>query len=89
MPTHLKRLKPRKPILKVPHLLLSLLRTFERVCTQSQPTSTVIMASINGGSALNNAAMDRSFLTADVPTLLKQMTVEEKISLLAGHSWWK
>ena len=33
--------------------------------------------------------MDRSFLKASVPDLIKQLTVEEKTSLLAGRDWWK
>lgn len=36
-----------------------------------------------------NDQMDRSFLTASVPELVKQLSVEEKISLLAGKDWWK
>ncbi|WWD16370.1 hypothetical protein CI109_100796 [Kwoniella shandongensis] len=35
-----------------------------------------------------NADMDRSFLNASVPDLLKQLSTEEKISLLAGKDWW-
>lgn len=36
-----------------------------------------------------NAALDRSFLDADIDELLKQLTVTEKISLLAGKNWWE
>ncbi|KAI9632811.1 putative beta-glucosidase [Dioszegia hungarica] len=35
-----------------------------------------------------NDQMDRSFLDASIPELLKQLTMEEKISLLAGKDWW-
>jgi len=35
-----------------------------------------------------NDQMDRSFLTASVPELLKKLTTQEKISLLAGKDWW-
>ncbi|WWC71713.1 uncharacterized protein I206_105671 [Kwoniella pini CBS 10737] len=35
-----------------------------------------------------NDKMDRSFLTASIPELIKQMTEEEKISILAGKDWW-
>lgn len=36
----------------------------------------------------NNTNLDRSFLTANIDDLLKQLTTEEKISLLAGKDWW-
>ncbi|BEJ10876.1 hypothetical protein CspHIS471_0102980 [Cutaneotrichosporon sp. HIS471] len=36
-----------------------------------------------------NAALDRSFLDANVDELLHQMTIDEKISLLAGKNWWE
>jgi len=36
-----------------------------------------------------NDEMDRSFLTASVPELLKKLSTEEKTSLLAGKDWWK
>jgi hypothetical protein len=36
-----------------------------------------------------NDQMDRSFLTASVPGLLKKLTTEEKVSLFAGRDWWK
>lgn len=39
--------------------------------------------------AKGNAGLDRSFLDVDVDQLLKQLTVEEKISLLAGKNWWE
>ena len=35
-----------------------------------------------------NRVMDRSFLVADIDKLLKVMTDEEKISLLAGKDRW-
>ncbi|TYJ51625.1 hypothetical protein B9479_007795 [Cryptococcus floricola] len=35
-----------------------------------------------------NDKMDKSFLTADVDDLLKQLTTDEKIALLAGKDWW-
>ncbi|WVR03693.1 hypothetical protein IAU60_000688 [Kwoniella sp. DSM 27419] len=38
--------------------------------------------------SVNNADMDRSFLTASVPDLLKQLTAEEKIALTAGKDFW-
>ncbi|KAK8861708.1 hypothetical protein IAR55_002531 [Kwoniella newhampshirensis] len=40
------------------------------------------------GRPRTNAEMDRSFLTASIPDLLKQLKVEEKIVLLAGKDWW-
>jgi beta-glucosidase len=33
--------------------------------------------------------MDRSFLKANIPELVKKMTTSEKVSLLAGKDWWK
>ncbi len=36
-----------------------------------------------------NAALDRSFLEADLEELLRQLSLEEKISLLAGKNWWE
>jgi beta-glucosidase len=36
-----------------------------------------------------NAALDRSFLEADLEELLRQLSIEEKISLLAGKNWWE
>lgn len=50
------------------------------------------MAVTNGnGSASGNgqAHGDRSFLTASVPQLVKQLTLDEKISLLAGKNFWE
>jgi beta-glucosidase len=38
---------------------------------------------------MTNDQLDRSFLDASVPELVKKMTMEEKISLLAGKDWWK
>jgi hypothetical protein len=36
----------------------------------------------------DNSHMDKSFLDADIPTLISQLTVPEKISLLAGKDRW-
>jgi len=36
-----------------------------------------------------NDQMDRSFLSASVPELVKKLSVEEKVSLFAGKDWWK
>lgn len=36
-----------------------------------------------------NDQMDRSFLEASIPELLKQLSTEEKVSLLAGKNWWE
>jgi hypothetical protein len=33
--------------------------------------------------------MDRSFLSASIPLLLNQLTVNEKVSLLAGQNFWE
>lgn len=38
---------------------------------------------------MTNDQLDRSFLDANIPELVKQMTMPEKISLLAGKDWWK
>ena len=38
---------------------------------------------------MTNDKLDRSFLDADVHELVKQMTLPEKVSLLAGKDWWK
>lgn len=32
--------------------------------------------------------MDRSFLTASIPDLVKKLQVDEKISLLGAPNWW-
>jgi beta-glucosidase len=32
--------------------------------------------------------MSRSFLDASIPDLVKQLTVDEKISLLGAPNWW-
>ncbi|KAK8864555.1 hypothetical protein IAR55_001805 [Kwoniella newhampshirensis] len=37
----------------------------------------------------NNADLDRSFLTASIPDLVKQLSESEKISLLAGQDFWR
>ncbi|WVQ78669.1 hypothetical protein IAT38_000756 [Cryptococcus sp. DSM 104549] len=39
-------------------------------------------------SPSDNSKMDRSFLVASAPELLKQLSTDEKISLLAGKDWW-
>lgn len=39
--------------------------------------------------AKGNAALDRSFLDANIDELLKKLTMDEKISLLAGKNWWE
>jgi beta-glucosidase len=36
----------------------------------------------------DNSHMNQSFLTADIRELIAQMTVQEKISLLAGKDRW-
>ncbi|KAK4685009.1 beta-glucosidase, partial [Tremellales sp. Uapishka_1] len=36
-----------------------------------------------------NNEMDRSFLSASIPELVRQLTMEEKVSLLAGADFWK
>ena len=33
--------------------------------------------------------MDRSFLEASIPKLVKELTVDEKLSLLAAVNWWE
>jgi beta-glucosidase len=45
--------------------------------------------SVTASQAGSNHTMDRSFLDASVPELLKKLTVNEKISLLAGRTWWE
>jgi beta-glucosidase len=40
-------------------------------------------------ATITNDKMDRSFLTASIPDLIKQMTIPEKVSLLAGKDWWR
>ena len=37
---------------------------------------------------ITNDKMDRSFLDASIPDLIKELTTNEKISLLAGQNWW-
>ncbi|WRT68235.1 uncharacterized protein IL334_005211 [Kwoniella shivajii] len=39
-------------------------------------------------AAQTNDQMDKSFLTASIPELVKGMKQDEKISLLAGKDWW-
>jgi hypothetical protein len=39
--------------------------------------------------SVTNDQMDKSFLSASIPELLKQLTVSEKVSLLAGKDWWR
>lgn len=36
-----------------------------------------------------NAGLDRSFLTASIDDLVEQLTLGEKIQLLAGDGWWQ
>ena len=36
-----------------------------------------------------NYLMDRSFLTADIHTIVQRLTLDEKIRLLAGDGWWQ
>ena len=36
----------------------------------------------------DNSHLDRSFVGADIEELLQQMTVQEKVSLLAGKDRW-
>jgi len=33
--------------------------------------------------------LDKSFLDADINQLVKQLTMDEKVSLLAGSGWWE
>lgn len=39
--------------------------------------------------AKTNDQMDKSFLDASIPEILKKLTLDEKIALLAGKDWWK
>ena len=36
-----------------------------------------------------NDQFDKSFLDADINQLVKQLTMDEKVSLLAGSGWWE
>lgn len=36
----------------------------------------------------DNSHMNKTFLDADIPTLIAQLTMPEKISLLAGKDRW-
>lgn len=36
-----------------------------------------------------NAAMDRSFLTANIADVVQELTLDEKIILLSGKNWWE
>ncbi|KAL1411913.1 hypothetical protein Q8F55_002899 [Vanrija albida] len=47
------------------------------------------MTVANGAHGSGKVAPDRSFLTASVPELVKQLTVGEKIQLLAGKNFWE
>ena len=38
--------------------------------------------------SVTNDKLDKSFLDADIKQLLKEMTMDEKVSLLAGAGWW-
>lgn len=33
--------------------------------------------------------MDRSFLDASLPDLIKKLSLDEKVTLLAGKDWWR
>lgn len=33
--------------------------------------------------------MDRSFLDADIPDIVSKLTIDEKVDLLAGRSFWE
>ena len=37
----------------------------------------------------NNHRMDRSFLTANIDAIVQQLSLDEKIELLAGDGWWQ
>lgn len=39
--------------------------------------------------AKTNDQFDKSFLDVDIKELVKQLTIEEKVSLLAGAGWWE
>lgn len=39
--------------------------------------------------AKTNDQFDKSFLDVDVKELVKQLTIDEKVSLLAGAGWWE
>jgi len=39
-------------------------------------------------TTITNDQMDKSFLEASIPALLKELSTDEKISLLAGADWW-
>lgn len=39
--------------------------------------------------SVTNDKLDKSFLDADIKQLLKEMTMDEKVSLLAGSGWWE
>ena len=45
------------------------------------------MPSINYDA--DNYKMDRSFLTASVPDLVEQLTLDEKRELLITQGWWQ
>lgn len=45
------------------------------ICTAKMPTT--------------NDQFDKSFLDADINQLVKQLTMDEKVSLLAGSGWWE
>jgi beta-glucosidase len=36
-----------------------------------------------------NDKFDKSFLDADINQLVKSLTMDEKVSLLAGSGWWE
>lgn len=33
--------------------------------------------------------MDRSFLEASLPDLIRELSLDEKVTLLAGKDWWR
>jgi beta-glucosidase len=39
--------------------------------------------------AKTNDQFDKSFLDADIKQLVKELTMDEKVSLLAGSGWWE
>lgn len=39
-------------------------------------------------TTITNDQLDRSFLDASIPKLLKELSIDEKVSLLAGKDWW-
>jgi len=52
------------------------------------PSPPLSSPSLKGTQASPWHTGDRSFLDADVASLVKQLTKAEKIQLLAGADWW-